>query len=370
MANLIKQNSQWKFHWLTRWEEIWDESFVRQWQTWLDASPSAHVFFHPALVKAWVETYMPLRDVRPYFLVAESAAHTLFLPLVLWRRNWKNAFQRLLIPVGYSDYDYHDPILVGNTQEDLAVLDSFWTDFMIALQDSNWPARFDSINLNGIRDTFAGTGKNWTADESFSWLDLRNFRSPDDFVPSLKRQMRADLRRYERRINEVGALQYRIFSCNMEEEALNELTSFIAAHNRHWPNSFKAPHFHENIVKRSMGAGLLHFSTLQIGEKSAAWHMSFIFRDRYYFYLRAQEEIFDQLSPGKLLLVKCIEEAIGMRLSIYDFMRGDENYKASWTDKTETLWSFQLEGNNLTSRIRNAAADQAKHWLKTLLSLK
>jgi hypothetical protein len=124
--------THWKFHWLTRWEEIWDEGFVRQWQAWLDESPSAHVFFHPAMVKAWMETYLPLRDLLPCFLIAESAAHIVFFPLVFWRRNWKNAFQKLLIPVGYSDYDYHDPIVVGLKTEESIGMNSFWADFQWA----------------------------------------------------------------------------------------------------------------------------------------------------------------------------------------------------------------------------------------------
>jgi len=68
----MSDNMSWKFHWLTKWDEIWHEDFVSQWQRWLDESPSAHVFYHPALVRAWIETYLPLRDIRPCFLVAEA----------------------------------------------------------------------------------------------------------------------------------------------------------------------------------------------------------------------------------------------------------------------------------------------------------
>lgn len=361
-----RQQTHWKFHWLTCWEEIWEEGFIRQWQEWLDESPSAHVFFHPALVKAWVETYLPLRDLRPCFLIAESAGYTVFLPMVLWRRNWKNAFQRLLVPVGYSDYDYHDPIITGENLEDLPIINSFWVDFINVLQESEVPVRFDRFASGRIRQAFAGAGDGWQVGESCLWTDLRPFMKPEDFLLSLKRKLRADLRRYERRINEVGALQHRIFSGDMEKEALHELTPFLAAHVRRWPDAYKAPHFHENIVKRSMEAGLLHFSMLQIGEKSAVWHLGFVFRDRYYFYLRAQEEKFDSLSPGKLLLLTCIEDAISKGISIYDFLRGQESYKSVWTDKADSLWSFQLDSNHLISRIRNVAVDRVKPGLQTL----
>jgi len=355
--------THWKFHWLTRWEEIWDEGFVRQWQAWLDESPSAHVFFHPAMVKAWMETYLPLRDLLPCFLIAESAAHIVFFPLVFWRRNWKNAFQKLLIPVGYSDYDYHDPIVVGLKTEESIGMNSFWADFIVELQRVSGQIYFDRLILDGIRQLVAGEGKSWTPGDTCPWADLRPFERPEAFLPSLKTSLRGDLRRQERRINEVGKLAYNVFTRGMIEQALQELHPFLAAHARRWPAAYKPPHLHENIVVRSMEAGLLHFSTLKIGDESAAWHLGFVFRDRYYYYLPAQEEQFERLSPGKVLLLKCIEQAIINRLSIYDFLRGEESYKAGWTDNTEQLFNLKLDNKKMLSKNRNAIVDRIRPML-------
>lgn len=353
----------WKFHWLTRWEEIWDEGFVQKWQVWLEESPSAHVFFHPALVKAWVETYLPLRDLRPCFLIAELADHMVFFPLVLWRRNWKNAFQRLLIPVGYSDYDYHDPIVVDLKTEESIEMNSFWADFMVELQRISGPIRFDRLILDGIRQRVAGEGKSWSPGDTCPWADLSPFERPEDFLPSLKTSLRGDLRRQERRINEVSELAYHVFTGDMIEQALQELNPFLVAHARRWPTAYKAPHLHENIIKRAMVSGLLHFSTLKIGGESAAWHLGFAFRNRYYYYLPAQDEKFDRLSPGKVLLLKCVEEAIINGLSIFDFLRGEDSYKAGWTDKTEQLFKLKLDDKKVLSKNRNAIVDRVKTML-------
>jgi CelD/BcsL family acetyltransferase involved in cellulose biosynthesis len=355
----------WKFHWLTRWGEIWDEEFVRQWLTWFDEDLCAHVFFHPALAKAWMETYLPLRHMRPWFLVAQSAEHTVFLPLILWRRSWKNGFQRLLIPVGYSDYDYHGPIVVGlETGESYQ---SFWLAFVDELRSSPCRIGFDRFVLNGVRRASGGTLQGWANGDFCPWIDLRKFKKPEDFLPSLKTSLRGDLRRQERRASEVGELTYLIYTADMEEQAMSELTPFLAAHARRWPAAYKAPHLHENIVRRCMKAGTLHFSVLKIGGKSAAWHLGFVFRNRYYYYLPAQEEKFDRLSPGKLLLLKCIEDAVQKELSVFDFLRGEETYKAGWTDKTEPLWSLQLDEQNFLARVRNTAVDRLIPALKEML---
>jgi hypothetical protein len=369
MANVKNQNVHWKFHWLTRWEEIWDASFIRHWQNWLDESPSAHVFFHPALVKAWVETYLPLRNIRPYFLIAESDDQTVFLPMVLWRRNCKNAFQRLLVPVGYSDYDYHDPII---TYADGAIVfnpESFW----LCLIDELFTAHhlnFDRILLDGIRRGFADKGKRWMEGETCQWTDLSPFQSREEYLASLKSSLRGDLRRQERRMKETGEVKFLVFEEPMRQEALNELVPFLSAHTRRWPEAYKAPLFHEHLITQGMKAGILHFSVLRVGGVAVAWHLGFIYRNRFYYYLPAQKEEFDRLSPGKVLLLRCIEDAIARGLTVFDHLRGEESYKAGWTDKAETLWSFQLDGNHLASRIKNVLVDRLKSGLKTLLPIK
>ena len=106
-----------EYRWITTWDEIWSDAFVSQWLDWMDKSENAHVFFHPSLVKAWVNTYLPIRDIQPLFCVVSDKNTVVFLPLVLWKKNWKNAFLNTIVPVGYSDYDYHTPILVGNSVE-------------------------------------------------------------------------------------------------------------------------------------------------------------------------------------------------------------------------------------------------------------
>jgi CelD/BcsL family acetyltransferase involved in cellulose biosynthesis len=362
----IDLKTRWKFHWLTRWTEIWDEGFVLQWQTWLAESPTAHVFFHPALVKAWVETYLPLRDIRPCFLIAESDANMVFLPMVLWRRNWKNAFQRLLVPVGYSDYDYNDPIISYADGATAFDSESFWVYFNEELSTA-CPFNYDRILLDGIRSGFSGKGNRWTERETCTWTDLTPFQSPEVYLPSLKSSLRGDLRRQERRMQETGEINYLVFEESMGQKALKELIPFLNAHSRRWPEAYKAPRFHEHLIIQGMEAGILHFSVLRIGGDAVAWHLGFIYRDRFYYYLPAQKEEFDRLSPGKVLLLRCVEDAIARGLTVFDHLRGEENYKAGWTDKTETLWSLQLDGNHPTSRIRNVVVDRAKPGLKTLL---
>lgn len=355
--NKALRHNTWKLRWLTQWDEVWDERFVSQWRQWLDSSFSAHVFFHPVLVRAWVDTYLPLRDIRPFFLIAQSSESKVFFPLVLWQRNWRNAFQRILVPVGHSDYDYHNPIVIGPKES----FDwrSFWDRFAEEVLRAA-PMRFDRLSLDGISKEFAGTGHRWRHDEYCPQTDLRAFNEPKDYFPSLKYKLRGDLVRRQRRIKETGELKFIVFSSSMHQEALRELPQFLSAHRRRWPNAYKPPHFHENLLLEGLKSGVVHFSTLRIGGQSAAWHLAFVYRDRFYSYMPSYEEEFEHFSPGKILLLKCYEDAITNNLKIFDHLRGMESYKLEWTDKLDPLASFTLDTRGLLRRFHNLAVDSVK----------
>ena len=367
----MSDNMSWKFHWLTKWDEIWHEDFVSQWQRWLDESPSAHVFYHPALVRAWIETYLPLRDIRPCFLVAEAPGQMVFFPLVLWRRNWKNAFQKLLIPVGYSDYDYHDPLFTENVaQSDKNI---FWQEFEQALSTSS-PVIYDRLLFDGIRQrsipysNIQTKNQRWNKIESCPWIDLSKFKKPEEFLPSLKTSLRQDLRRQQRRMAEIGVIEFKSYGTGKEREALQEVPDFLAFHSCRWPGAYKAPGFFKYLFEYGMEANILRFPVLRLNSKTIAWHLVFQFQDKIYSYMPAHNKEFEKLSPGKVLLLRIIEDAIAQGLECYDFLRGEESYKVGWTDKTETLWSFQMDGGRLSSRLKNVAVDKLKTRLKKVLN--
>ena len=338
----------WTFECITDWEKIWSDDFTKKWRAWLDQSWSSHVFFHPVLVRAWVETYIPLRDISPLFLIARYGDITVFLPLVRWKRNWKNAFLREIIPVGYSDFDYHDPIIVGK-REDFEQ-DNFWSSLFEELDLLG--LSYDAMKITGIRTEFAGAGSNWHEDEICPYCDISGFTTPEEFLPSLKQSLRGDLSRQIRRLQEQGELTYHVYSPDDLAESLAILPDFLTLHAKRWPNAYKAPHFHENLLRRGLKEGIVHFSELRLDGTPISWHLGFVDRDRFYYYLPAIDPAFSKLSPGKVHLLRCVEEAIRLKLSVYDHLRGEESYKSGWTNQVEKLSNFVQRKNNISSSVK------------------
>lgn len=354
----------WKFHWLTKWDEIWNEGFVSQWMRWLDESPSAHVFFHPALVRAWVETYMPLRDIRPCFLIAEASGQTVFFPLVLWRQNWKNAFRRILIPMGYVDYDYHDPIIVGTSSSKIE--EDFWVAFLNEVK-KRIGGTFDLLFVDGLHN-LPQAGNNHTSIKEVSpFFNLRKFNSVDDVIQSLSKRTREDVRRKRHKLEQMGDVHFHSFSSDNIATALTRLPLILSEHSKKWPDSFKAPSFHEQLVRNSLSSGLLHMTELSFNGVPISWHIGFLYKARYYWYMPAYKSEFGKFSPGQTHLFMCVEDALRKGAEIFDFLRGNEVYKTHLAQESDELFELRCSSNKLLSSVRNFLSDSIKPGMKKIL---
>ena len=337
-----------KFEWITDWESINSESFQEQWLQWLEQANNSHVFFHPAMAKVWIDTYTPLRNIAPMYCIVKDKDRTVFIPLILWKKNWKNAFENTIVPVGFSDFDYHDPLVVGKEIENW---ENFWM-LLVSEISEKFKNKFDTISLDGIRQRSSGMSKEWQEVEPCPYIDLTPFDTKDDFVQSLKKNLRQDLRRRSRRLEENEDISFKVFGVDNITEALDTLPTLLHYHIQRWPNAYKAPHFHENIIKTLLPLGILHFSCIMLEQKPISWRIGFIYKDCYYSYMPTFIPEYNKYSPGKLHLLYCIEDAIKLKLKKYDQLRGAELYKNEWTKTTDTVWQFNKVQNTTLSLIK------------------
>ncbi|MFC1858896.1 GNAT family N-acetyltransferase [Thermodesulfobacteriota bacterium] len=360
-------SEKWDFHWLTSWNEIWSSSFVRQWQSWINQSPDAHVFFEPSLVRAWFETYKDLRTIDPCFLIARSREDNIvFFPLVFDRGGWREAWQLSLIPVGHTDFDYHYPILTNRTEPNL--LANFWTEFFIQVEKKLLRS-VDMVFINGLHQKFISNIDMFYESDVSPYINLKSINSVDRFIGTLSRRTREDVRRKKRRLEKLGRLHFRIYSSQEIEEALAILPTILAEHSKKWPNSYKAPYFHENIIRNGLEAGILHMSELLLGDKAISWHIGFSHKSIFYWYLPVYKPKFSLYSPGQTHLIFCIEEAINKGSDIFDFLRGDEGYKKKFANEFYGLFEIKKTSGRIKSYFRSVFINSIKPLLRKFLFL-
>jgi hypothetical protein len=361
------QIGEWKFEWLTTWEEVWTPSFVSEWKAWMNQSSDPHVFFEPSLVRAWFDTYVQLRNISPRFLIATHTSGTvIFFPLVSDRCGWKDAWLRILRPVGFTEFDYHDPIVIGDFSGDH--FKSFWDDLKIELSKNN--IGVDILSIPRIREQNVDGHDGFHEINRAPFLDLSNFESFDHLISTLHRQLRQELRRQPRRLSALGESEFYLLDRYEIDMAMEMLPHFLEAHRLRWPQAYKPRNFYKNLIQNCLPEGILHISVLKSCGVPISWHIGFTCKKRFYYYVPAFDHRMAQYSPGKVHLAKLIEEAKKMNIEVFDFLTGEEPYKLEWTRESiglfEQIWQMAGLSAGIRSTCQKIIRNSVRFFSKSL----
>lgn len=96
---------------------------------------------------------------------------------------------------------------------------------------------------------------------------------------------------------------------------------------------------HADFIRKHFASGRIYLYYLRIGGELQACLYGFQYGDRFYFYQMGYNPDFDHISLGTTMMLKSIEFAILNKFKYFDFLRGEEPYKRSWT-KNERLVKF------------------------------
>lgn len=196
--------------------------------------------------------------------------------------------------------------------------------------------------------------------EPCPYISIAHFDGLEDFKTSLKRNLRQDINRRIRRAEATGTLQYKVYNTEEMNKVKAVLPQMLHFHRLRWPNAYKAPHFHENLLERGIKEGKVHFSQLSINEQGVSWRIGFVYKDTYYSYMPTIHPKYKDLSVGKIHLTYCIADAINKHLKTYDQLRGNELYKSEWTETQRPVYSFRLRHTSLTANIKRGICQIAK----------
>lgn len=281
--------------------------------------------------------------------------------MVILKYGVKNACLRTLQPVGHTEYDYHDPIAHGLTAD---LWPHFWESFTLEV-NKRWGGAFDRVVLNGLCVRPAVDGAD--VSDRAPFIPIGRFSSADEFLASLGKSLRGDIRRQLRRLEGLGPVSFRVLQPAETDTALTWLPEILAQHTEKWPNSYKLPGFHAALVREALPAGLLHVSELKVGNAVVSRHLGFSYRRRFYWYMPVYDPAYQNHSPGKVHLYFCALDAIGRGGKIFDLLRGEEDYKRQWTEQSSELFDMSWRSSSPGAFMRLYLAESVKPVLQNLL---
>jgi CelD/BcsL family acetyltransferase involved in cellulose biosynthesis len=181
--------------------------------------------------------------------------------------------------------------------------------------------------------------------------------SADDFLCGRSRNYRKKMREYERRCERDLGARFRVSATAAELEC--DMEALVTLHRRRWGHLSRAfqtleyRRFHQELAQATLHSGWVRLFSLNADGRPIALLYCFLYADRYYYYQAGWEPELAKYHLGLVLMHKAVQHAIQEGAAVFDFLRGEESYKARWaTDRVRserlTLWpgpATRLAGN-------------------------
>ena len=162
----------------------------------------------------------------------------------------------------------------------------------------------------------------------------------EQLLQGLGKKTRANVGYYDRALSKV----YEVAAGPVTDEAEldDELTCLFELHGRRWnqrwlPGVFagkRVQAFHRDVARRLLKQNWLRLFYLRLDGVTQASLYCFGYGDRLCYYQGGFEPTLARLSLGTVLTARAIQSAIAEDRNVFDFLRGDEPYKAKWTGQS------------------------------------
>ncbi len=303
---------------------------------------------------AWLQQWLRYRreDVEPLVIVLQDGET--IAPL----GSMGTAGVRQLRMLGAPDSDY---VGIVTTRP----LDEAWDEVARVLADRRHS--FDVVHLQSVRERdqimsalrrhLQGKGLERPY-EQCPWIPTD--RSWEELSKSRGNGLRSELKRWDRRIRELGQLKVEQVGPPLADELVDELEA-VERESWKWEHGDSA--FRPGSQRQFLQAVLrdpradVVVWLLRVSGRLVAYALVLVGADRWYYYLPSFRK--DVPSAGSLLLAQIVEAACVGGCPVVDLLRGDHGYKRTWTDHTDTVYEI-VWPSSLLGRV--AALAYATRW--------
>jgi CelD/BcsL family acetyltransferase involved in cellulose biosynthesis len=167
----------------------------------------------------------------------------------------------------------------------------------------------------------------------------------EEYLATLDKKQRHEVRRKLRRIEEMPTRWYTIDRAEDIDAAVKD---FAELHRKSSPDKgafMTAPMqaFFLEICRRLFPRQWLQLQFLEVEGVRAAAMLNFVYANKVLVYNSGYDpEKYGQLSPGIILNARSIQDAIAARRTVFDFLRGDEEYKYRFGAKNTNVYELHL----------------------------
>jgi hypothetical protein len=177
----------------------------------------------------------------------------------------------------------------------------------------------------------------------------------EEFMCGVDGNIRNAIIRKQKKLNAQG-FKYSLYEYNEISQGLRDLFHLheLRAKSKNIKSSFtgqKLFDFHSDLLMRTDGEGKPWLRFIENNGKVISAFYGFSFGDRLFYYQIGFDPEWEQYSPGTILMYEVIKEAFSKGYREFDFLRGNEAYKTSWTKIQRPLYSISIYNKTLRADV-------------------
>ncbi len=279
-------------------------------------------------------------------------------PFLLRKEKYKGIFWTNKIELMGSSYSPIGDILFGDLDEDAKKLILSNIIYYFSYVFRNWniieldkiigkdsvPELFGDVIVNsGLKYRTYSCFNNWYSDG----IDYGFGR----FFGNLPKNLHRNVKRYEKKLNGIGKLQFEMRTNNEDIDHYLDLYDEVRA--KSWKAVERDRAFHREFLKYAAKKGWIRLSILYVNALPVAAAKYLVWNNTAFGMDSIYDESYAKFSPGAVLTSKIFEYVIDIDgVSEIDLGRGDEPYKMEWVaNKREikgiTIFNQTLKGQFL-----------------------
>lgn len=340
--------------------------YKEEWNKILTDNKNTNPFLEFDWIKNWWKYFG--QDHSLFILVIQMQDRIVgFCPFMMLHHR----FYQEIVFIGYPEASYMDFILASENR-DQCIRTSL--DFIQKLK-----GRY-ILHLHGIyEETYSDKVLLDYFNHNQGVFFIRSFEDP--FI-----QIDRDFTSYLKKRSKYSSIKTLIRSRGKLEGAANvtyrqlsnsEFDDIIQLYEKRWKRKYDSSNFlkrkHQDFFRTIAEDTNMSFKVmvygLKLGNRLVAFIYGFICNGTYYFYRISHDDDFSIYGPGKIILMKLIEDCFQNNLQIIDLGLGYARYKSEWTDDKKIIHEFTASFASGYSRLffyRYLARKKAIDKLKKL----
>lgn len=305
-----------------------------EWGALLERSAEPVPFLHPTWHRVWLEEFGNGRELLLY-AVRDGEALVGVAPLMA-------NDGRLMLSGNYSICDYMDVITAQDRAADVlaallgALAEESWSELEL------WGLREDSPVLSALPAAAAGAGMAVAQETEAVAPRIELAATWEEYVASLSKKDRHELRRKMRKLEAAGELELRAYTSPEDVESRVPLLLRMMIESRTDKAAFMSEQmarFFHRMVPAMAAEGLVRLYELELERRPIASVLCFDQGGQLYLYNSGYEPEYASMSAGLVSKAMCLRDAVECGRHCVDTLRGAEPYKYDLGAKDRTVYT-------------------------------